>query len=603
MWTLALSMIVKNAEATLDRCLGSVRGVVDEIVIADTGSTDRSQEISRRHEARVIQIPWEKDFSKARNMSLAEVRSDWVLILDADELLDPHANECIRPLLKVPAIAGYMVQIRNYLQQLNCHLWDQQAKPNTCAPDFARQYPAYVQHQNVRLFRRHPGLYFEGRVHETVGGRIMQLGMKLGAAHFLIHHLGFIADSQTLARKWEFYRDLGREKIRERPDDAQAYFELGIEEFEHFHNNDKAIELFARACELNPRLGVAWLFYGLGLVRAGKHSEALACFDLAESSGGRMHLVHEGRADAHYSLGDFEAAKSSYLRALKHLAGSPQIESKLGVTEVRLGYCEEGLARLRSAVEREPQTGELYDRLIAACVWLGRVPEAAETAGTKLARTTPEPDDFMRVASLYARLQDWPRVVTLLNQATGSFPDSEKLRQAADEAERQAIMAETEAKGDELYRKRDFAAACRCYQRAIERLGDEPRIESKLGLAEVCQGLVREGLERLRRAVQRAPQSKELYDRLIKACVLRGHLTEAAKAAEGRLQKIGPQPDFYLSAASLRAQLGEWPQVTALLRDGLNHFPEAGKLRTALLETEARSPSGIKVLSRKCSSS
>ena len=588
---LALSMIVKNAEATLARCLDSVRGVVDEIIIADTGSTDRSREIARQYNARVIQIPWEKDFAKARNLSLAEVRSDWVLVLDADEVLDPAAGESIPPLLTHPTIAGYMVQIRNYLLEMNCHLWDQRAKPNTSAPDFAKQYPAYVQHQNVRLFRRHPDVYFAGRVHETVGCRILELGMKMEAANFLIHHLGFIADDQSLARKWEFYRELGREKIRERPDDANAHFELGIEEFEHFHNNDEAIRLFARACELNPRLVVAWLFHGLALSRAGRHREAITCLDQAEASGGKVPLVYEGRGNASYGLGDFSVARRFYLQALEFPGDSPQIESKLGLTEVRLGRNEEGLAHLRRAIEQEPQSGNLYDRLIAACVWLGRVPEAAEAAEAKLTRTSLQPENFMRAASLRAQLQDWPQAISLLNQGIRCFPEAEKLRETLAEAERQAITAEAEANGDERYRQHDFESACQYYQQAVERLGDTPQIESKLGLAEVRLGHLPEGLARLRRAVGCAPKSAELYDRLLGACVLLGRLDEAAETAEAKLREIGPEADSYLRAASLRAQLSQWPRVIALLREGLDRFPEAGKLRAALAEVEMQAPS------------
>lgn len=435
---LALSMIVKDAEATLDRCLNSVHGLVDEVVIADTGSTDGSREIARDHDARVIQIPWMKDFAEARNLSLAEVRSDWVLILDADELLDAGATKSIPPLLVNSTIAGYMVQIRNYLQQLNCHLWDQKAKPNRDAPDFAKRYPAYVQHENVRLFRRHPDVYFVGRVHETVGSRIQELGMKLGRADFRIHHLGFIADDQALARKWEFYRELGREKVRERPDDAQAHFELGIEEFEHFRNDDEAIRLLGRACELNPRLGVAWLFYGLALARAGKHREAIAAFDHAEICGGKKQMVHEGRADAYYCLGDFITARHYYLQALEHVSNSPQMESKLGLTEVRLGLSEEGLARLRKAVEREPQTGELYDRLIIACTWLGRAQEAAAVAEARLAQVAPQPGQYLRAASLRAKLGQWPRVVYLLQEGLRHFPEARKLQTALMETQTKA---------------------------------------------------------------------------------------------------------------------------------------------------------------------
>ncbi|MEJ2007786.1 MAG: glycosyltransferase [Acidobacteriota bacterium] len=588
--TLALSMIVKDGEATLARCLDSVRGVVDEIVIADTGSADGSQEIARRYNARVFQIPWEKDFAKARNLSLAEVRSDWVLILDADEVLDSSADESIPSLLSHSTVAGYVVQIRNYLLEMNCHLWDQRAVPNTSAPDFARQYPAYVQHQNVRLFRRQPGVYFAGRVHETVGGRIVELGMKMEPADFLIHHLGFIADGETLARKYQFYRELGREKIRERPEDANAHFELGVEEFEHFHNNDEAIRLFARACELNPRMGVAWLFYGLALARAGKYREAIASFDQAEANGGRMHLVWEGRGDASYGLGDFGAARRSYLQALGTLGNSPQIESKLGLTEVRLAQGEEGLARLRKAIGQEPESAELYDRLTAAYAWLGRLREAAEAAEAKLTRVEPQPEYFMRAASLRAQLPDWTRVITLLRQGIKRFPESEKLQEAMVQAQRQAVTAEAEAKGDERYAQRDFESACRYYRQAVERLGKTPQIESKLGLAEVRSGRVKEGLDRLRRAIDSASKSAVLYDRLMGACVLLGRLEEAAETAEAKLRKIGLHPDSCLRAASLRAQLGQWPQVISLLREGVDRFPEAGKLRSALAETEAHVP-------------
>lgn len=588
--TIALSMIVKNAEATLSRCLGSVRGVVNDIVIADTGSTDRTREIARQHGARVFQIPWEKHFAKARNLSLAEVCSDWVLILDADEALDPATKGFLPPLLAHPTMMGYMVQIRNYLLELNCHLWDQRAKPNTSAPVFAQQYPAYVQHENVRLFRRHPDVYFVGRVHETVGCRLLEQGMKIGPANFLIHHMGFIADDQALARKWEFYRELGREKLRDRPDDANAYFELGIEEFDHFHNYSEAVKLFTRACELNPRMGVAWLFHGLSLARTGKHREALDSYGRAESTDGKMEVIQESRADAYYSLGDFASARRFYQQTLKLLGDSPQIESKLGFTEVRLGRSEEGLARVRRAVDREPQAGELHDRLIAVCAWLDRLPEAAEAAEAKLARTNPQPDDFMRAASLRAQLQDWVCVRSHLSQGLSRFPESGQLQRAAAEARRQAMIAETEAKGDEQYRQNNFESAYHFYQSVLERLGDSVQVESKLGLAEVRLGHSREGLARLRCAVGRAPKSAELYDRLVGACILLGRLDEAAEAAEKKLSEIGPQPDSYLRAASLRAQLRQWPQVLTLLRQGLDQYPRAGKLKKALEEVEAHVP-------------
>ena len=584
---LVLSMIVKDAEATLARCLASARGVVDEIVIADTGSSDRSREIAAGHGAAVFQIPWENDFAKARNLCLERVNADWVLVLDADEALDPAAKDLLPPLLAHPTVMGYIVQIRNYLLELNCHLWDQKARPNTSAPEFAQQYPAYVQHENIRLFRRHPDIYFVGRVHETVGTRLLELGMKVGEANFLVHHLGFIADDRTLHRKWEFYRELGRHKLRDQPDDANAHFELGVEEFEHFRNYEEALKLFSRACELNPRLGVAWLFRGLVLARTGKHREAIESFKRAANTGGKAEAIHESLADSLYNLGDFESARRSYKRTLDILGASPQIESKLGLAEVRAGNTNEGIARLRRAIEQEPQTAELYDRLIAALTWLGRLPEAAEAAEGKLILASARPEDFLRAAALRAERQDWKLVIDLLNRGLSLFPESARLRGALAEADRLSITAETEGKGDEQYQAGNFEAARRYYLDAIKRLGDLPHLISKLGLAEVRMGRVQQGLARLREALEKDSQSGELYDRLMGACLLAGRVAEAADVAERKLLQVGPNPDSYLRAASLRAQLQQWPQVLNLLREGLGHFPDSARLKTALDEVQA----------------
>src|SRR6202044_351996 len=122
--TLALSMIVKNAERHLGDCLQSVQGIVDEIVVADTGSTDSSVEIARQAGARILPIPWENDFAKARNLSLAEVKADWVLVLDADERLDAGASKLLPALLADEKAAGFQVTIRNYVASLGHKIWD-----------------------------------------------------------------------------------------------------------------------------------------------------------------------------------------------------------------------------------------------------------------------------------------------------------------------------------------------------------------------------------------------------------------------------------------------------------------------------------------------
>jgi tetratricopeptide (TPR) repeat protein len=325
---LELSMIVKNGEATLARCLESVQGLVENIVTGDTGSTDASVEIARRYRAQIIDVPWENDFSRARNTVLQYARSDWVLFLDADEMLDSEAQQAIPPLLARVDVLGYEVWIWSYVRTLAYRLWDRPAKPNPSLLPAARPYPAYIEHKNVRLFRHHPDIYFEKRVHEGVADRMARMGLSTAEAAFVVHHFGMVEDDAvTRSRKNELYQSLGSEKIRERPDDALAHFELGIGELEHYHNPGAALAYFERVIELTPKAVPAWTFAGICLVRLGKFEEGLRKLQRAEKLGAHGAVLFEAQGDAYYHLKNFREARSRYQRAREHGGHSSVIES------------------------------------------------------------------------------------------------------------------------------------------------------------------------------------------------------------------------------------------------------------------------------------
>jgi glycosyltransferase involved in cell wall biosynthesis len=86
---LSVCMIVKNEERFLGQCLASVKDIADELIVIDTGSTDRTVEIAREHGAHVGHFEWCNDFAAARNASIAPATGDWILFLDADEGLSP----------------------------------------------------------------------------------------------------------------------------------------------------------------------------------------------------------------------------------------------------------------------------------------------------------------------------------------------------------------------------------------------------------------------------------------------------------------------------------------------------------------------------------
>src|SRR4051794_14008871 len=105
-------MIVRDEEGVLDACLASIKDVVDEIVIADTGSIDRSLEIGRAYGARVIEQPWQGDFSAARNAALAAASGDCILYIDADERLAPVARSAVAAALDRPDLVAGLLWFR-----------------------------------------------------------------------------------------------------------------------------------------------------------------------------------------------------------------------------------------------------------------------------------------------------------------------------------------------------------------------------------------------------------------------------------------------------------------------------------------------------------
>jgi glycosyltransferase involved in cell wall biosynthesis len=426
--TLALSMIVRDAARELAACLASCRSVVNEIRIADTGSTDETVQIAKTFGAMVTNVPWTNDFAAARNAALQGVVSDWILSLDADERLDPDAEIRLPALLREQPVFGYQVTIRNYVLSAKERLWDRAAKLNDSRLDAAKVYPAYVEHQNVRLFRRDPRIYFVGRVHESVGPRILQAGLKLGNADFFIHHFGLAADAETRARKNILYRELGLKKIEDMPRDAQAHFELGLVELDNFSNASSALELFQKARDLNPKFAEAWFFEGVALVKLARYDDALKALLQAERLGHRTALVAEVAGEAYYNTKKFAEAGESYERACRRSTDDPSLQSKLGMAQVRGGKEEAGLRSLRQAIERAPSMPELHDRLVQSLVWLDRIEDAAAAADNKLAGLDqPEAGDFLRSASLWFKAANAARAAAVLQVGLQRYPGEERL--------------------------------------------------------------------------------------------------------------------------------------------------------------------------------
>ncbi|MFN3199638.1 MAG: glycosyltransferase [Bradymonadia bacterium] len=203
----SLAMIVRDEAETLPAALQSVQGVVDEIVVVDTGSTDDTVQIAEGFGAQVVRQPWSDDFSAARNRALKHCTGRWILVLDADECLEVPNPSQLRGYLQQPqrkTTDTYLLRILNQQR-------DGQAISSFHAP---------------RLFARHPTLKYTGRIHERPsieGGRTIRLdGLQ-------IVHTGYDPQVYRDRRKSERALKLLTLDLAEHPGDPVLGFYLGRE--------------------------------------------------------------------------------------------------------------------------------------------------------------------------------------------------------------------------------------------------------------------------------------------------------------------------------------------------------------------------------------
>ena len=161
-------MIVKDEESYLQKCLEAARPFVDEIIIVDTGSKDKTKEIAKRYDARIFDFAWVDDFSEARNFSLSKATSDWILVLDADEIVRPADLRRMIDLISMKDYDASTLRAINYTNdklQYGFHRLMEQK------PEY-HGFLGYIPHNAVRLFKNKKKVSYQNPVHESVDASI-----------------------------------------------------------------------------------------------------------------------------------------------------------------------------------------------------------------------------------------------------------------------------------------------------------------------------------------------------------------------------------------------------------------------------------------------
>ncbi len=343
MVTLSLAMIVKNEAANLPRCLASLRGLVDEMVVVDTGSTDDTVAIAESYGARLGHFTWCDDFAAARNECLGLCTGDWVVVLDADEAIDTLDHARIRQAIARAPFLAFNLTIRNYYLDGGAATFDHTAMRNSSSFSEGASFSHCSDVSALRLCRRYPDLRFEGRIHEMLTPYFEAKRVPVGRLEAVIHHYGKVDLAREEAKK-AYYLRLTEEEATAHPGDTQRLFNF-MSQAQVAGEWDKALaaaEAYMQLVQVTP---VAVLLTA---------------------------------AMAHQQGGRHDAALDQLQAILKKHPNHTLALNQVPISLAFLGRIDESLAALEKAIALEPGFTTSYLTLAEILGQLGRFDEARD---------------------------------------------------------------------------------------------------------------------------------------------------------------------------------------------------------------------------------
>ena len=335
--TVSLCVIAKDEEQFIRQCLRCVAHIVHESIVVDTGSSDKTVNIAREEGAKVFTFTWCGDFAAARNFALAQAASDWILVLDADEVLESISREDFDGLIATPGVEGYFVKIISYVGNGTDTMDD------------------YV----VRLFRNKAAYRFQGAIHEQVAGSIKEEngGEGLAFSPLTIAHYGYL-DRQIIAKAKRCRNTaIIRQALLTMPQDPFLLYSLGIEYLQngqflcassnlekslklmlghegYFRNavisfgvclykTDQLHQLFLLVSEclrMFPGDADLYALQGIALLSTGNYLEAVTTLEKALAGNGELfspNWLYALLGDAYNLSGFYTRAGEEYIKALR----------------------------------------------------------------------------------------------------------------------------------------------------------------------------------------------------------------------------------------------------------------------------------------------
>ncbi len=309
--TISLCMITKNEAALIEDCLLSVKGLVDEIIIVDTGSTDKTIEIARRFTDKIYEFRWIDDFSAARNESLKNATGDWILVLDGDEVLPQESKEKMRTAIASGEYCAY------FLPQVTF------TKIYTKDPTFisnrieikGHSFEGYTVGDIIRLFQNKKEIKYDFFVHETVEPSLKHHNLKIGWLPAPFLHFHELKGDRKVHDKQQYYAQLSLQGIEKYPNYAKNYHDVSLYYYAYAKDQQKALEFAQNAVKLEPQSIEYRLTTSYRLRDLGRYEEAIKILEPL------LKIVDDERVFLaigfyHYKLLNYAVSLEMYQKAL-----------------------------------------------------------------------------------------------------------------------------------------------------------------------------------------------------------------------------------------------------------------------------------------------
>lgn len=596
--TISACMIVKNEEKLLPDCLKSIRDWVDEIIIVDTGSTDRTVEIAESYGAKVFHQPWEGNFSKHRNYSLEQATCDWIFIIDADERFGSEDVYEIRRLINRDEVGIISINVYN--------VYGSTEGLQTFLP-------------SVRFWRRNLNLRYEGIVHNLLELGMEHPVMRSGAR---IIHLGYGLDREKMAQKFERTKTLLEKQLEENPDNYFALFNYAqllkgeggafsvknaptviksalraIELTDPAERNQRHIHLMCldqvawasfftkdyhtaldyahRALELKPNYLDALMVRAYVYAhmedweRAREaYQEYLDVQQAYDPSAEKdcLILTHvSNRASAHYGLaliadikGDRETALSHLLKTLEEQP--TYLEANLRLANIHMGEGNHGKAREYFSRQINLPTGRVEAALgmAAACEKEGNLDEAAEYYAKAEELGQSDPEVHLKYGRFLLNQGRHDEAADRFNKAVSLGNDSRQVKHQL---------------ADLYFSAGRFSEACQTYHAILDKHGADSETLNNLGNSYFSLGQFDKAEEYYQKALEVDKPLNLTYRNLGLAKARLEKYAEAIAALSEYTANLDQEPEIARVLAELHAKIGDYEAALSHYEQFLSRCP------------------------------